>query len=648
MTTRPTPNLALAICLVSGLAAVASGQTLRWIDPSGGFASDPTNWSPSQAPGPTSNLVFDIFSTGYGVTYDALVPVVASHTFRDGIIHYVLNHDHTITGALTIAPNTGDTTMLTLAAGNLEAGSIALGLAPGSEGTLVCDNTGSILLSDTTIVLGVDGDGFLFLANGASIISAGSVTLGSGAGYGQAMVFGSFTDDTAETLLAATGASADIIIARGGSAFLNLAFGAHASAADDLILAMLPGSDASMTVGDNAGGPDTILLIGDDLYIANDPFGNAAGEASLTLRSSASVSLADDLFLGENPGDVALLSIQAATLHAPGDAAIHGRVTLSDNAVLSASRITLDGTIEGHGRVEGELLNLGEIVPIDLTLAQGVVTSSQRLIQGSLLTLGSQGTFRASGQVDASFASVLASSLELTADLTIGRNTGECSIDIQGATATDRHWLTLHATSPISLGHSTSLNTGLIRSIDQPLTLRGDLTGRGALDTNAAIILGMVAPGVDGTSSGVSLIDIFGDATLTGGMLAEISRFAQNDALLVSGVAHLDGHLEVTVDPLYQPALGAEHFLVTAQSVTGRFDTLELPPKFIARYAPQTASVRYCPSDFFTDGTVNTIDVLAFLTAWAQRGPGADFNEDGLINTLDVLDFLNNWTSCRD
>ena len=48
-----------------------------------------------------------------------------------------------------------------------------------------------------------------------------------------------------------------------------------------------------------------------------------------------------------------------------------------------------------------------------------------------------------------------------------------------------------------------------------------------------------------------------------------------------------------------------------------------------------------CPADFNHDGQVNTIDVLAFLNAWAAHDPSGDFNGDGTINTLDVLAFLN-------
>lgn len=48
-----------------------------------------------------------------------------------------------------------------------------------------------------------------------------------------------------------------------------------------------------------------------------------------------------------------------------------------------------------------------------------------------------------------------------------------------------------------------------------------------------------------------------------------------------------------------------------------------------------------CPADFNNDGSVNTLDFLAFLNAYNNQDPRADFNNDGTINTLDFLAFLN-------
>ncbi len=51
-----------------------------------------------------------------------------------------------------------------------------------------------------------------------------------------------------------------------------------------------------------------------------------------------------------------------------------------------------------------------------------------------------------------------------------------------------------------------------------------------------------------------------------------------------------------------------------------------------------------CVADFNGDGSVNTLDMLAFLNAWTAGDASADINGDGNVNTLDVLAFLNLWT----
>ena len=60
-----------------------------------------------------------------------------------------------------------------------------------------------------------------------------------------------------------------------------------------------------------------------------------------------------------------------------------------------------------------------------------------------------------------------------------------------------------------------------------------------------------------------------------------------------------------------------------------------------------------CTADFNADGSVNTQDFLAFLTAWAgQRGEdcsgggcSADLNGDGQVTTQDLVEFLNLWAA---
>ena len=50
-----------------------------------------------------------------------------------------------------------------------------------------------------------------------------------------------------------------------------------------------------------------------------------------------------------------------------------------------------------------------------------------------------------------------------------------------------------------------------------------------------------------------------------------------------------------------------------------------------------------CQADWNDDGSVNILDVIAFVNVWNAAGPGSDFNADGNINILDVIAFITVW-----
>lgn len=54
-------------------------------------------------------------------------------------------------------------------------------------------------------------------------------------------------------------------------------------------------------------------------------------------------------------------------------------------------------------------------------------------------------------------------------------------------------------------------------------------------------------------------------------------------------------------------------------------------------------SKEFCPGDANEDRVVDTRDVLQFLVWWAAKDPRADLVHDGTINTLDLLAFLALW-----
>ncbi|MBK7403551.1 MAG: hypothetical protein IPJ41_02670 [Phycisphaerales bacterium] len=114
----------------------------------------------------------------------------------------------------------------------------------------------------------------------------------------------------------------------------------------------------------------------------------------------------------------------------------------------------------------------------------------------------------------------------------------------------------------------------------------------------------------------------------------------------IGDVVEMNGFVFITdestsVDGIY----GLYSFLLNPDgTLTQNGDILETPgtrPETMVVWNPTPA----CPADFNGDGAVNTLDVLAYLNAWAAADGSADFDGDGSVNTLDVLAFLNAWAS---
>jgi agmatine deiminase len=76
---------------------------------------------------------------------------------------------------------------------------------------------------------------------------------------------------------------------------------------------------------------------------------------------------------------------------------------------------------------------------------------------------------------------------------------------------------------------------------------------------------------------------------------------------------------------------------VVARDIDGRtgVDDTDLP----------IAITGSCLVDLNADGTVNVLDVVAFITTWNTQGPGSDFNGDQTVNVFDVVAFITAWNS---
>ncbi len=149
-----------------------------------------------------------------------------------------------------------------------------------------------------------------------------------------------------------------------------------------------------------------------------------------------------------------------------------------------------------------------------------------------------------------------------------------------------------------------------------------------------------IGHGTDATVRGFAIDEETGALTYTGYTFDVGLQGTIGDIVEINGFVFITDE-STAIDNVY----GLYSFILNPDgTLTQNGPILETPgtrPETMVVWNPGAG----CPADFNGDGDVNTLDVLAFLNAWASGDPRADFNGDGDINTLDVLAFLNAWTA---
>jgi len=234
----------------------------------------------------------------------------------------------------------------------------------------------------------------------------------------------------------------------------------------------------------------------------------------------------------------------------------------------------------------------------------------------------------------------------------------------------------LYLNTPNTYGGPTTVGTGTLFVVNSS----GSATGSGILTVSSGATLagpglvggavtnhGFVSPeGFNGIPFGtLTLLDGYSQSQ-SGTLMIEIGSASELDELAVTGAASLAGTLDVTLLNGYQPSAGDTFTVLNASSITGTFDTTNLPALaggLAWQVAYLTGHVQLqvgpaCSADIDSDGDysngltpdggIDINDLLAFLGAFQAGDSGADLDDDGInpptpnggVDINDLLFFL--------
>jgi len=173
--------------------------------------------------------------------------------------------------------------------------------------------------------------------------------------------------------------------------------------------------------------------------------------------------------------------------------------------------------------------------------------------------------------------------------------------------------------------------------------------GTGSIAGDVVLVGATAAPGASAgtlTVGGLSM-----DAAST--MAIEIggAGAGEFDRLVSAGPVTLAGTLTATLIDGYELQAGDEFEIVSAPSISGAFDAVEIGENLEMEVVGTGVVLRAvnvqapCPADLNGDGVVDGADLGLLLGSWG--GPGAsDLNDDGTTDGADLGLLLGSWGAC--
>ncbi|AMK26098.1 autotransporter-associated beta strand repeat-containing protein [Sphingobium sp. TKS] len=271
--------------------------------------------------------------------------------------------------------------------GALTAAALSVGNYAGATGNVILVGPGSSLTSSSaTMVVGGSGSGYVNVWNGASVLSSGTLNIGTYAGsHGEVVVSGA-----GSSIDAASTTSAAMILGDRGTGVLNISDGGTVNVvggSGTLRIASQSGSAAELRIGGNGA-----AAAAGSLNAQNVVFG--AGEGAILFNhTDADYQFAANILgsgsIQQLAGTTRLLGLNSYT----GGTTITGGRLIGDSDSLTGSiSLNYPGHLEfdqaSDGIFAGQITGFGDVTKSgagQLTLAGGNSVRSLSVTEGSLL-----------------------------------------------------------------------------------------------------------------------------------------------------------------------------------------------------------------------------------------------------------------------
>jgi T5SS/PEP-CTERM-associated repeat protein len=717
--------MAAATCAVFGSVSPSSAQNRFWITNAGGAFASSTNWSQTDGgasgaiPPAAADFAYFITNSAYTVTFAANTTNAGLLVNNDNVTFDLGANTYTITGAqgtligttttgqLTVkngilgVDTAGDRILLGAASANgvlkvstggrlgngtldpdaivgnagtgsltiedngrVDVGFLNLGQDPTATGTATINGPNAILDGSKVVNVGVYGTGTLNVQNAGTMITAGTVTIGSVLGSNGTVTVGgvgtSWTQADSATLgdagdaaltvqaggtvstagavsigNAATGIGTGIVT--GTDANWNMASTLNVGAAGLGNLVVSAGGHASTTgatsIGNNAGGEGNVVVTGSGsrwnaaaITVGNNGAGNftiANGGAvissgDLTIAGAAP-SVGKTLVNGTDSAlnvtgalNVGSLGSGTLTVEAGATVSATGPLTLNDPAGAPVATLNFNGGTISAGsftRSGGSVVNWTDGT---LFVNGGAFNNG-----GANLTINGADLNDAPVLRLASGAQSVAANLP---NLTIGANR-QAAVIVSGGSS--------FQTTTASLGTVDSGSGSLhVEGLNSNFSTSGDLSIGGTSATSGG--LGTVSIGPSGTITAGSTLQLWSGGQITvGGGTLRFNSFAANGGSVEFNSGTIQALTTLSANaPLLDALLGATHVLGTGRKIESPGSTMNLQSNLIV-----------------SGGTVagSLLSISANVIARIESGANVTFNS-GITNPAGARTYVTDST----